>query len=255
MEFIDTHTHLYLDNYKDDREAVIERAFENGVSKILLPNIDNESYTDMISLCEQYPENIFPMIGLHPGSVEENYKDVLRDYYKKLKSGKFVAVGEIGVDLYWEKKYKNQQMDAFKTQVQWSLEFDLPVSIHTRDSFDEVKEVIEEIDSNNFKGIFHCFTGTKEQAEWILSKGFLLGIGGIVTFKNSELDKTLAELSVNNLVLETDAPFLTPSPYRGKRNESSYLKYIAEKIAEIYNLKTEEVAEITSNNARNLFLK
>lgn len=253
MEFIDTHTHLYLDNFKEDRDEIIELALGKGVKKFLLPNIDEESYPQMMDLVAKFPENIFPMIGIHPSSVDENYQNLLDKYKELLKSGKFIAVGEIGIDLYWEKKFKEQQMDAFKQQLQWSLDFDMAVSIHTRDSFEVVKEVIDSFGNQKFKGIFHCFTGTKNQADWMISKGFLLGIGGIVTFKNSGLDKTLEQIELKNLVLETDSPFLTPSPYRGKRNNSSYIPLIAEKIAEIYSVSIEDIAKITTENAKTVF--
>jgi TatD DNase family protein len=253
MEFIDTHTHLYLDNFKEDRDEIIELALAKGVKKFLLPNIDEESYPQMMDLTVKFPENIFPMIGIHPSSVDENYQNLLDKYKELLESGKFIAVGEIGIDLYWEKKFKEQQMDAFKQQLQWSLDFDMAVSIHTRDSFEVVKEVIDSFGNQKFKGIFHCFTGTKNQADWMISKGFLLGIGGIVTFKNSGLDKTLEQIELKNLVLETDSPFLTPSPYRGKRNNSSYIPLIAEKIAEIYSVSIEDVANITTENAKTVF--
>jgi TatD DNase family protein len=250
MEFIDTHTHLYLDNFKEDRDEIIELALAKGVKKFLLPNIDEESYPQMMDLTVKFPENIFP---IHPSSVDENYQNLLDKYKELLESGKFIAVGEIGIDLYWEKKFKEQQMDAFKQQLQWSLDFDMAVSIHTRDSFEVVKEVIDSFGNQKFKGIFHCFTGTKNQADWMISKGFLLGIGGIVTFKNSGLDKTLEQIELKNLVLETDSPFLTPSPYRGKRNNSSYIPLIAEKIAEIYSVSIEDVANITTENAKTVF--
>lgn len=253
MIFVDTHTHLYLEQFDDDRELIVQNAIDKGVKFMLLPNIDQGSFDQMQLLSKQFPKNCLPMIGLHPTSVGENYRDELRFVEQESSTGKYCAVGEIGIDLYWDKTYKEQQEEAFRHQLRLAKQYNLPVSIHTRDAFNEIYNIVAEEKSDNLKGIFHCFTGTIEQAEKIAGLGFLMGIGGVVTFKNSGLDKVLKEIPLNRLVLETDSPFLAPTPFRGKRNESAYTIMIAEKIAEIKEISLEEVAEVTSQNAIRIF--
>lgn len=251
--FIDTHTHLYLEDFKADRDEIIARAVKAGVDKFYLPNIDSTSVEGLHSLCEKYPDRCFPMMGLHPCSVKENYKEELALTHVLLKTRKYYAIGEIGLDLYWDKTFLPQQVEAFETQIRWALELSLPIVIHCRDAFNEIYEVLERF-NNLPKGIFHCFTGNLEQAEKIIAlKKFKLGIGGVVTFKNSGLDKTLEQVDLKHLVLETDAPYLTPVPYRGQRNESAYLSIIARRLAEIKNCNVGHVAEVTTQNATEIF--
>ena len=251
--FIDTHTHLYLEDFDTDRDEVMARAMKAGVEKFFLPNIDSSSIRVLHALCEKYPKQCFPMMGLHPCSVKENYKEELSIAYDLLKKRKYYAVGEIGLDLYWDKTHIAQQIEAFKTQIQWALELNLPIVIHCRDAFNEIYEVLTQFKTLP-KGIFHCFSGTTEQAEKVIGlKNFKMGIGGVVTFKNSGLDKTLEKVDLKYLVLETDSPYLTPVPYRGQRNESSYLGIIARRLAEIKNCNVGQVAEVTTKNAIEIF--
>ena len=249
MQFIDSHTHLYSDQFDIDRKEMIQNAIDSGVTKFFLPNIDSESISGMYDLVEKYPEQCFPMMGLHPCSVNENYKAELARVEKELKLNKFVALGEIGVDLFWDKTFIKEQEEAFRTQINWAKAYNLPIVIHCREAFDEILAILDELNDEKLSGIFHCFTGSIEQANHILSYGnFKLGIGGVVTFKNSGLDKVISELRLEDLVLETDSPYLAPSPYRGKRNESKYLLRVAEKLAEIYQLPLAKIAEQTSIN-------
>lgn len=250
---IDTHTHLYVEEFAGDIDEVIKRATAAGVEQFFLPNIDSASAESMHELCRKYPLLCYPMMGLHPCSVKENYKTELDKAYQLLRSNTYYAVGEIGIDLYWDKTFLAQQRAAFETQVKWALEFDLPIVIHSRDSFDEIYNLLSRMNKLP-RGIFHCFTGTVEQAQKILALGhFKLGIGGVVTFKNSGLDKTLQQIDLKHIVLETDSPYLAPVPYRGQRNESFYLRIIASRVAEIKNCNMGLVAEITSQNAREIF--
>ncbi len=253
--FIDTHTHLYLEEFKNDRDEMIARAIKAGVDKFFLPNIDSTSVESLHQLCEKYPDQCFPMMGLHPCSVKENYKQELATAYELLQKGKYIAVGEIGLDLYWDKTFFAQQVEAFETQIEWALDLNLPIVIHCRDAFDEIYEVLMKFKTLP-KGIFHCFTGNLEQAEKVIAlKNFKLGIGGVVTFRNSGLDKTLEQVDLKHLVLETDSPYLTPVPYRGQRNESSYVSIIARRLAEIKNCNVGHLAEITTANAEEIFGK
>ena len=253
MKFIDTHSHLYSDQFNDDRDLIIEKALQQGVSKIILPSIDS-SYTEkMYALEKQYPENIFLMMGLHPCDVKENYLEELSFIENELKSRKFCAIGEIGIDLYWDKSTLDIQKIAFQRQIQLAKKYKLPINIHCRDAFNEVFEVLELEKGDDLFGVFHCFTGTLEDAKRAISYNLKLGIGGVVTFKNGKIDQFLNEIPLSEIVLETDAPYLAPMPYRGKRNESSYIPYIAEKIAEIYNLPLSEVATITTHTAESIF--
>jgi TatD DNase family protein len=253
MNLIDTHSHIYSKEFNGDIQEIIEKSKEAGVEKILLPNIDSESIEPMHSLEKMFPGYCIPMMGLHPTSVKENYKEELELCKNWLESKKYCAVGEIGIDLYWDKTFVKEQQIAFDTQINWALEYNLPIVIHSRESFNEIFEILENYKGSPLKGVFHSFSGNIDQANKAIELGFLLGINGIVTFKNSGLDKTVAQVPLEKLMLETDAPYLAPVPKRGKRNESSYVRYTANKIAEIYQTEFSNVAEITSRNARNLF--
>jgi TatD DNase family protein len=253
MTLTDTHTHLYLPDFDNDREAVLERAFQNDVSKIFLPNIDASTVDPMLRLVEQFPDQIFPMMGLHPTSVKENFREELNHVKSWLDRKIFKGVGEVGIDLYWDSTFKDMQIEAFREQVFYSLEYNLPLIIHIRNSFDEVFNVLNEFRYRSLCGIFHSFTGNIEQARKAIRMGFKIGINGIVTFKNSGLSELVKNIGLDHIVLETDAPYLSPVPKRGKRNESSHLIYIADKIAEIFSTDMEKVAAITSQNAKQVF--
>ncbi|MBT3207528.1 MAG: TatD family hydrolase [Bacteroidetes bacterium] len=253
MYFIDTHSHIYLKHFKNDVKEVVNRAAKQGVKYIFLPNIDSSSIDDMFNVSKQFPKICFPMIGLHPTSVEEDFEFELKVVEKVLSEHKFIAIGEIGIDLYWDKTFIEEQKFALKTQLELALLNNLPVVIHSRDSFNEVYEILESYGKGKLSGIFHAFSGSVEQAEKIIDLGFKIGIGGVVTYKNSGLADTVREIDLSNIVLETDSPYLTPVPKRGKRNEPTYLIYIAKKLSEIYNMKVEEIAQITSNNVRDIF--
>jgi TatD DNase family protein len=251
--FIDTHTHLYSEEFNADRANVIKKAISAGVTKLYLPNIDSTSIDGMLALEKEYPQNCFPMMGLHPCSVNENVEAELNLVGDWLAKRKFSAVGEIGIDLYWDKTFFEQQKMAFKKQIDWALQYDLPIVIHCRDAFDEIFEILTAYPKLP-KGIFHCFSGNLEQANKIIEHTqFKLGIGGVVTFKNSGLDKVVEQIDMKHLVLETDSPYLAPVPFRGKRNESGYLIMVAEKVAQIKNSSIAEVAEITTKNAEEIF--
>ncbi|HEY8690918.1 MAG TPA: TatD family hydrolase, partial [Chitinophagaceae bacterium] len=239
---IDTHTHFYLNDFAGDIDAVIKRAGDEGVEKFYLPAIDSTETENIFALEKKYPGKCFAMMGLHPCSVKENYKEELGMVYNWLQKRKFAAIGEIGLDLYWDKTFIDQQYESFHRQIEWALQFDLPVVLHTREAMQQSIDVIKEYAGKNLRGIFHCFGGTLQNAMDIIGTGFYLGIGGVVTYKNSGLAEVIKEIDIKNIVLETDAPYLTPVPFRGKRNESSYLKYIVQKIAEIKNISAEEVA-------------
>lgn len=251
---IDTHTHLYSDQFDTDRDAVIERALQTGIKQFYLPAISSEYYAGMYALKEKYPENIFLMTGLHPCEVKpETYKAELDLIHQKLKTEKFVAIGEIGIDLYWDKSTLEIQKEAFRQQIQWAKEYKLPIAIHVRNAFDEMFEVLREEKSPELFGILHCFSGNLEQAKEAISLGFVLGIGGVVTFKNGKIDTFLKEIPLEYIVLETDSPFLAPVPFRGKRNESSYVKIVADKLSDIYEILPDKIAEITTANALRIF--
>lgn len=251
--FIDTHTHLYLEEFNADRSALIKRAISNGIEKFYLPAIDAGSHEDMLKLEAEFPENCIAMMGLHPCSVKENYESELALVRKYLDQRKFAAVGEIGIDLYWDKTFIKEQEIAFRKQIDWALEFNYPIVIHCRSAFNEIYSILSSY-SKLPKAIFHCFSGNTEEANKILALGnFKLGIGGVVTFKNSGLDKVVEEIEMEHLVLETDAPYLAPVPFRGKRNEPSYLLEVARKIAQIKDVSTSEVGEISSKNAAFIF--
>jgi len=252
--FIDTHTHLFSDAFDEDRNSVVQRAIDTGVEICLLPNIDIDTIDAMNELAKSFPNNCFPMMGLHPGSVDENWESKLEVIKKHLFSEKYVAVGEIGMDLYWDKTHIEAQRQAFRMQVEWAKELRLPIAIHAREAFQEIYEIIDELNDDRLTGVFHCFTGTEEDANKILSYGgFKLGIGGVLTYKNGRVDEALKNVGLEHLILETDSPYLPPVPHRGKRNESSYLLHIAEKLADVYNVTLKEIEEKTSQNARELF--
>jgi len=254
MQLIDTHAHMYLPQFEEDLRACVERARALGVTQVLLPNIDHSSIPQMHALQKAYPDWVKPMIGLHPCSVSERVEEELQLVRTELEKGGYIAVGEIGIDLYWDKTYIEQQKQAFRTQVKWAKEVDLPIAIHARDSFDEIYEILLEENTDALTGVFHCFTGSREQAQQVIDlAGFKLGIGGVVTFKNAGLDRVVRDVGLEHLVLETDAPYLAPVPYRGKRNESSYVRLVAEKIAALHQVSLEEVAAQTSQNAQQLF--
>jgi TatD DNase family protein len=253
MILTDTHTHLYLDAFNEDRDQVINRAIDLGVRYMLLPNINNESISPMLELCKSYPDNIFPMMGLHPTDVKPDFRHELKIVEAWLVKRKFYAIGEIGIDLYWDKTFVQEQKIALHEQIALAKKHQLPIVLHSRDSFDEIFEVIGDATDENLKGVFHCFTGNRAQAEKIIRWGFKLGIGGVLTFKNSGLDKAIEDVPIEHIILETDSPFLAPKPYRGKRNESSYLMLIAKKLSEIKKLDVDEIASVTTKNAIDLF--
>jgi TatD DNase family protein len=254
MHLIDTHTHLYSEKFNDDREERIQAAIKAGVSQFFMPNIDSTSIAGMKDLVQKYPNHCFAMMGLHPCSVGANVEEELELVERELKTGKFIAVGEIGMDLYWDKSFHKEQEMAFRKQIQWAKQLNLPIDIHCRDAFEEILAIMDEENDENMRGVFHCFTGTLEQARHILNYGgFKLGIGGVVTFKNSGLDKVVKELSLKDLVLETDSPYLAPTPFRGKRNESAYLLNVADKISDIFEVSVARVAEVTTKNALEIF--
>ena len=253
MDLTDTHSHLYLPQFDEDRTTMIERAFQNHVLKIYLPNIDSSTIKPMLQLAEAFPENIFPLMGLHPSSVKENFREELKVVKEWLDKKIFHGIGEIGIDLYWDESHKERQIIAFREQLTYSLKYKLPVIIHARNSFDEIFMVLEEFSDKKLSGIFHSFTGNIKQAKKAIDSGFKIGINGIVTFKNSGLSEVVKEIELENIVLETDSPYLSPVPKRGKRNESSYLIYIGEKLAEIFSTDMETIARITSQNAKQVF--
>lgn len=250
---IDTHAHIYSEEFNDDIDEVITRAYDSDVRKVILPNIDSSSVKKMLDLADQYPQICYPLMGLHPTSVGEDYQEELELVEFWLKKRKFYGIGEIGIDLYWERAFLEQQIIAFRRQLQLAKKYQLPVVLHVRESFDEVFAVVQDEMEAGLTGVFHSFTGSVEQARRITDLGFKIGIGGIVTFKNSGLDEVVRQIDPKHLILETDAPYLTPTPFRGKRNESSYLIHIARKIAALHELSVNEVAKITSANAVNLF--
>ncbi|HNX89762.1 MAG TPA: TatD family hydrolase [Paludibacteraceae bacterium] len=251
---IDTHSHIYSEEFDSDRDEVILRAQHAGVTKIILPNVDSDTLPRLLELEARYPDYCYAAIGLHPESVKEDYLKQLEIIKAELERRKYIAVGEIGIDLYWDKNYQTEQIRAFQTQVEWAIELNLPVIIHVRNSHRETIDTLKHYAGSGLKGIFHCFGGTPEEADEIFSLGdFKLGIGGVVTFKNSGLADSLMHIPLEKLVLETDSPYLTPAPFRGKRNESSYLRYVAVRLAEIYNVSQDEVDRITTESTCSVF--
>ncbi len=249
----DTHTHLYSDQFDKDRNEMMNRAKDAGVSRFFIPAIDSSYTESMLKLEAEYPDDVFLMMGLHPTSVKENYKEELAIVKKWIDQRNFYAIGEIGIDLYWDNNFLVQQQEAFRTQIQWAKEKKLPIVIHCRDAFDEIFEVLEMEKSDDLFGIFHCFTGTLEQAQKAISYNMKLGIGGVATFKNGKIDQFLHQIDIKHIVLETDSPYLAPTPFRGKRNESSYITQVVEKLAAIYEISFEEIAKITTQNSKDVF--
>jgi len=253
MKLIDTHCHLYSEEFNADRDAMIKRALQQGVEKFYLPAVDSTEIDGMLALEKKYPGVCIAMMGLHPCYVKENYKTELAIVKDWLDERPFAAVGEIGLDFYWDTSFKEQQYEAFDLQMDWALAKNLPIVIHTRNAMQETIEMVKPFAAKGLRGIFHCFSGSYESAQQIINMGFLLGIGGVITYKNAGLGEVLLNIGLEHLVLETDAPYLTPVPFRGKRNESSYLQYIVEKLSDVKQLSKEEIAAITTANAERLF--
>ncbi len=253
MKITDTHTHLYSEEFDQDRDEMIQRAIDAGVSRFFIPAIDSTCTASMYALEGKYPEHVYLMMGLHPTYVKDNYKDELLHVATELSKRKFYAIGEIGIDLYWDKTHLKEQQDAFRQQIRLAKQYRLPIVIHCREAFDEIFEVLEAEKAPDLLGIFHCFTGTYEQALRAISFNMKLGIGGVVTFKNGKIDQFLHQIDLQHIVLETDSPYLAPIPYRGKRNESSYIINVVQKLAEIYALPVAEICRITTENSEAVF--
>ncbi len=253
MFLADTHTHLYIPEMREQIGAMMHRAQHNRVQKFYLPNIDSQSVPDVFSLCDLYPNTCFPMMGLHPCSVNEKFEEELTFIQNYIDEKRVIAIGEIGMDLYWDKTFIEEQKKAFRTQINWAKARKLPIVIHCRDAFDEIYEILLAEKDELLKGIFHCFSGTETQANKIIDLGFYLGIGGVLTYKNSGLAEAIKNIDLKHIVLETDSPYLSPVPHRGKPNESSYLLHVAEKLSDVKNCSLDEVANITSNNALTIF--
>jgi TatD DNase family protein len=255
MKLIDTHTHLYVEEFKEDIEFVVERALAEGVEKFYLPAIDSSENEALLNLEKKFPDQMFAMTGLHPCSVKENFKEELKKIEQQLSEREFAAIGETGLDFYWDKIFSKQQYESLHIHAEWAIEYKKPLVIHTRNAMQETIDLVKKYKGKNLFGIFHCFSGTLENAKDIIDAGFLLGIGGVLTFKNSGLAEVIKEVDLKYLVLETDSPYLAPVPFRGKRNESSYLKYIVEKLATLKNMSTKEIALQTTENAERVFAK
>ena len=253
MIITDTHTHLYSEEFDQDRDEMIQRALKNGVSRFFIPAIDSTCTASMYELEKNYPDHVFLMMGLHPTYVKDNYLDELLHVENELAKRKFYAIGEIGIDLYWDKTHLEEQQIAFRTQIRLAKKYNLPIVIHCREAFDEVFQILEDEKSEDLFGIFHCFTGTYEQAQQAISCNMKLGIGGVVTYKNGKIDQFLNQIELKHIVLETDSPYLAPVPYRGKRNESSYVVAVLDKLAQIYGLSANEIADITTANSKAIF--
>lgn len=256
MRFCDTHVHLNSDQFSEDSYKVIERALNDNIDRLFIPNVDVDTIERMHALCDQYPKYVFPMMGLHPCHVKDDFEAQLKVIEGHLRSGdrRYYAVGEIGIDLHWDKSTLGIQQEAFRRQIAWAKELDLPIVIHARESFDELFEIVDELNDERLRGVFHCFTGTKEQAEHIIAYGgFKMGIGGVFTFKNSPVPEAIKDLSLDHFVLETDAPYLAPTPFRGKRNEPSYLLQVAIKMSQVFGVSIKEIADMTTANAYALY--
>jgi TatD DNase family protein len=253
MTITDTHTHLYAEEFDIDRNEMVQRAINNGVTRFFIPAIDSNCIQKMYELEANYPDNVFLMMGLHPTYVKDNYLDELQIVEQELATRKFVAIGEIGIDLYWDKTHLKEQQIAFRTQIQLAKKYKLPIVIHCREAFDEIFEILEEEKSAELFGIFHCFSGTYEQALQAISYNMKLGIGGVVTFKNGKIDQFINQIDLNHIVLETDSPYLAPIPFRGKRNESSYIVNVVDKLAALYGVSPEEIALQTTENSKAIF--
>jgi TatD DNase family protein len=249
----DTHTHLYSEAFDEDRNEMIQRAIKEGVTRFFIPAIDSTYTEAMLKLKQDYPEYVYLMMGLHPTHVKENYKQELSHVEDMLKKGKYYAIGEIGIDLYWDKSTLSIQQEAFRFQIQLAKQYKLPIVIHCREAFDEIFEVLEAEKGDDLFGIFHCFTGSLEQAQKAISYNMKLGIGGVATFKNGKIDTFLNQIDLKHVVLETDAPYLAPAPYRGKRNESAYIKLVLQKLSDIYKISEEDIAAITTQNSKDIF--
>jgi TatD DNase family protein len=254
MQLTDTHTHLFASEFDADRPEMIQRAVDKHIARFFLPNIDSDSITAMLALADAFPDKCFPMMGLHPCSVFADYEAQLAIVKEWLGKRKFYAIGEIGIDLYHDVTFAEQQKLAFRKQIEWAKEYELPIVIHCRNSFTEVLEIVTELKDDKLRGIFHCFSGSHDDAKKIIALGdFKMGIGGSVTYKNSTLPQVVKDIPLSYIVLETDSPYLTPVPFRGKRNESAYLYYVAEKLADIYQLPIEKIAEVTTRNSFDVF--
>jgi TatD DNase family protein len=253
MNLVDTHAHIYLSEFDPDRSLMLKRAEMEGIRKIILPAIDSGTHSAMLKVEHENPESCFSMIGVHPCSVKMNYAEELKIARDYLEERSFIAIGEIGLDFYWDITYSEQQYKAFHEQIEWALHFDIPIAIHSRNSIDECIQVVSEHQQGKLKGVFHCFSGSGQQVQQIIDLGLYLGIGGVLTFKNSGLDKAIENINLDHIVLETDSPYLAPVPFRGKRNECSYIKYVAQKLAEIKSITLQQVADITTANAEKLF--
>jgi len=253
MHWIDTHIHIYASEFDADRNQVIEHALQAGVRQLLMPNVDASSYDAMMLLAEQYSGVCYPMAALHPTSVKQDFAQEIALVEKALQSGKQIAVGETGIDLYWDKTYYQQQVKAFKIQIAFAIKYNLPLVIHSRNALDEIFEAMGDFSSQNLRGVFHCFPGDVAQAKKVLDMGFLIGVGGVVTYKNGNLQPVVEYAGVENIILETDAPYLAPAPYRGKRNEPAYIEIIGGKVAQILNKPLDTIAQITTHNAQVLF--
>jgi len=253
MILTDTHTHLYYETDPEKLSDLMQRSLDNQVCRLFLPNVDSESIPLVFGLSERYPDHCFPMLGLHPCDVKANYKEELDGISKEIAQRKVYGIGEIGIDLHWDKSTLSIQQEAFRIQIDWAKNLGLPIVIHCREAFDEIFEILNELKDDKLRGIFHCFSGTLEQAHKVIGLGFYLGIGGVLTYKNSGLDKVIQDVSLEHLVLETDSPYLTPVPFRGKPNESSYLVYIAQKLADLKQVSLDEIAEFTTQNSRMVF--
>jgi TatD DNase family protein len=253
MNLIDSHTHLYLDEFENDRDHVVKMAVDAGVSKLLLPNVDVATLSDLLSLVKNYPENCFPMIGLHPTSVKGNFRKDLDLLESEINQHDFIAIGETGIDLYWDKTFRAEQEESFRIQLEWAMKYKLPVVIHARESFKEIYVILDQFKNSGIQGVFHSFTGTEEDVKKIMEYDFYFGINGILTYKNAGLASVVKSIPLDRILLETDSPFLAPVPKRGKRNESSYLVYIAEKLEEILDLRKAEIDKLSTENAKRLF--
>lgn len=253
MYLVDTHTHLFAEQFNEDRTEMVNRAIEAGVTKMFLPNIDKDTVDDMLALSREFPENCFPMMGLHPSDVKEDYKEQLNAINSRLKEVKIYGIGETGIDLYWDKTFIKEQEEALRIQIGWALEMGLPIILHTRSADEETIAIVKDYVKDGLRGIFHCFGGTADQAKRIVDMGFYLGIGGVLTFKNSNLAETISDIPLESLVLETDSPYLAPHPHRGKRNESSYVTLVADKLADVRGISGEDVIDVTTANAKKIF--
>lgn len=253
MIFTDTHTHLYDEQLTTDEAAMIQRAIDAGVTKMYMPNCDSTTIEGMMRIAAGYPQHCYPMMGVHPCYIKENYQDELDIAAKQLAAHKFSAVGEIGLDYYWDMTFKEQQIAAFGTQIDWALQYDLPIVIHSRESLQDCINIVRSKQNGKLRGIFHCFSGNANEAQQIVELGLYLGIGGVLTFKNSKLSEALTDIDLQHMVLETDAPYLAPVPYRGKTNESAYIPLVAQKLADVKQVMVEEVAEVTTGNAAKIF--